>query len=89
MLKIMCLQEKSKVSFFCSFTTSISLYVCNHAFKLQLTAYLACYGRFYGALDYVVSPQQIAAALDMFGFAPGLEYAQAVHLCEDLGVQVG
>ncbi|GAX83148.1 hypothetical protein CEUSTIGMA_g10574.t1 [Chlamydomonas eustigma] len=46
-----------------------------------------CLG-FYGALDYVVSPQQIAVALEMFGFAPGSEYAHAVRLCEELGAQV-
>ncbi|KAG2502227.1 hypothetical protein HYH03_000713 [Edaphochlamys debaryana] len=42
----------------------------------------------YGSVDYVTRPSQLAEALALFGFLPGLELAALVLAAQDAGVQV-
>lgn len=44
---------------------------------------------FYAGLELALQPPQVAAALQLFGFAPGSEYAAAVHWALECGSQVG
>lgn len=43
---------------------------------------------FYPGLDYITKTEQVAAALRLFGFAPGWEYAVAVSEAQRIGAQV-